>query len=233
MSLTTNDPGWDEFGGTTMTTWIKDAIWFVRNNLERVFRVTIGISLLCSFVACGVTFSANYPTTHDIPIHTEYSPADGTDILEYNGAHRGDMSQEAGRFGVWEDDVFYPFARLPAVDPNDIIECWVTHYGPPRFTADDTTARNITIAECLKLVRQKEIAWNIDIDGFCAVHRALPWYDNVRDEIPVLIEVEGHGRYLVLDRKGPRDAVGVDIYLPEQDGYEFCERNVCVWEIEQ
>ena len=118
---------------------------------------------------------------------------------------------------------------LVGIEP---IYCYVTHYGPPRFTADDTTARCVSIRVCLELVKHYADEWGVEIDGFCAVHKALrPWWDRVRDPVPLLLYVEGHGNYLALDRKGERDCVGVDIYEPEQDGFMYCERGVRVWEV--
>lgn len=118
---------------------------------------------------------------------------------------------------------------LVGIDP---VYCWVTHYGPPRFTADDTTAWLVSIRVCLELVDHYADEWGVAIDGFCAVSPGMPWYLRVRDLVPALIYVEGHGRYLVLDRKGFHDAYGVDVYEPEQDGYMYCERNVRVWEVD-
>ena len=125
---------------------------------------------------------------------------------------------------------------LVGIEP---VYCYVTHYGPPRFHRDRTTSRCITIRACLLLVDHYADEWGVEIDGFCAVHKYIAWPDGTltdwykrhRDATPMLLYVEGHGNYLVLDRKGLGDCVGVDIYEPDQDGYMYCDRGIRVWEV--
>lgn len=140
------------------------------------------------------------------------------------------LSTYFGEFGIEINEVRYPFARIPAIDPREIVECRITHYGPPSFTENDTTARCISIRECLAMVTRYSIEWGIPISGFCAVSSSMPWYGDVRNDVPTLIHVQDHGLYLVLDRKGGGDCQGVDLYLVDQDGFEFSEIRY-VWEI--
>ena len=219
-------------------------------NSKEYLIVAVGIAtalLLITFLAsfCAITcanqlgispVAKNATTEQSSPYHRDASGSLTGYEIDGETVERGTLSvvegEPYGAFGVKVDGVRYPFARIPAVDLATIIETQITHYGPPRFTTNDTTARLITIAECLELVDFYADEWGFPITGFCAVSQGLPWYDNVRDDVPVCIEVQGHGRYLVLDRKGSGDIQGVDIYEPLQEtfpeGYGYSERGY-VW----
>mgnify|MGYP001362308179 CR=1 FL=1 len=141
------------------------------------------------------------------------------------------VAEPYGACGRELGGVYYPFANLPAVDPRSIIQTRITHYGPPGFTANDVTASGKTISECLQMVSDLSAEWGLPITGFCAVSRSMPWYDNVRDEVPTLIQIQDHGYYLVLDRKGSGDVQGCDIYEPLQDGSAYSHARM-VWKIQ-
>jgi hypothetical protein len=86
----------------------------------------------------------------------------------------------------------------------------ITVYGPPMFPTTNHVARwPMTVGDCL------ECATALGLDGICAVSPDTPWYDRVRDDMPPIIEVEGHGQYLVVDRTATWIQSTIDLWAAD------------------
>lgn len=111
----------------------------------------------------------------------------------------------------------HPVQDDPTITEPDPELYWITHYGPPTFAPTDPTAWGMSLEDSLGWAEDLAMEWGVIINGICAAHKHTPWYEkNIYP--PVLLKIEGRGNYLVLDRKGEGDSVGVDIYEPDQDG---------------
>lgn len=99
--------------------------------------------------------------------------------------------------------------------------CRITCYGPPPFHIDSNVARcmdrSYTVRDSL------DWALEMGLDGICAVSPGTPWYNDVRDPVPTILQVEDHGIYLVVDRTARYVTWPVvDIWVPYrvEDGYQ-------------
>jgi hypothetical protein len=98
----------------------------------------------------------------------------------------------------------------------------ITHYGPPLFPATNQVARGGTVSMWLQL------AYDRGYDGICAVSPGTPWYDRVRDDMPPLLNVQGHGVYLAVDRMAAWIQGTVDIYEVDQQGAMYAHDKIVV-----
>lgn len=101
----------------------------------------------------------------------------------------------------------------------------ITHYGPPRFPLTNNVARGNTVEYWI------DMAITAGLDGICAVSPGTPWYDKVRDDLPPVLWVRGHGCYLAVDRTARRIQGTVDIYEPGQNGHDLYAHNRNVFEV--
>jgi len=185
----------------------------------------LGLSVICfdNGFQHGISPVANSATT-DASSQTTHTFADGTEVQGGMAVLDDPVSIQVD--GVMEDGTYFPHADVQVV-PDDAVSLYITHYGPPGFPVTQKSpkcAGGYQIAACLYFVLCSEELYGVQVDGFCAVNNT-PWDTLVYP--PTIIEVEGHGRYLVMDHK---DRSGVDIYLPSQDGCEFSEECL-VWEV--
>ena len=98
----------------------------------------------------------------------------------------------------------------------------ITHYGPPLFPATNQVARGGTVSMWLQL------AYDRGYDGICAVSPGTPWYDRVRDDMPPILDVQGHGVYLAVDRMAAWIQGTVDIYEVDQQGAMYAHDKIVV-----
>jgi len=134
--------------------------------------------------------------------------SDDTDGIRSNGSEPLSTSEPefVGLFGVIEKDRLFTYARKPAVDPNRIIVCRITHYGSPLFPPSNYVAR-----WPMTLTSASRWAEELGLDGICAVWTTTPWYNRIRDEQPPILQVDGHGLFLAVDRVG--HGTDVDLYV--------------------
>lgn len=131
-----------------------------------------------------------------------------------------------GAFGVIENGIEYPYARAQAIDPDDIMQCNVTVYGPPDFPHSNNTARCISHVGCMTVAEGIEWAKALALDGICAASPGTPYYDRIRDPMPPVVHIIGKGTYLVIDRMSSRLSGCLDIYVddPWPGGTYFRDR---------
>lgn len=106
---------------------------------------------------------------------------------------------------------------VPAPEPSLPIRR-ITVYGPPAFPKTNYVARwfglsraetGFTIGDAL------DWAAALGLDGICAASPGTPWYGRVRDDMPPVLDVEGHGRYLCVDRTALRIRNTIDLWVPD------------------
>lgn len=122
-----------------------------------------------------------------------------------------------GDYGVMQDGINYVYARkeaeiVPATNEQGRSDGTyrITVYGPPRFPTTNHVARwPLTVAECLSIAEDEGLT------GICAVSPGTGLYNAVRDDVIPVIEIEGHGTYLVCDRMASWISGGIDIYDPD------------------
>lgn len=93
----------------------------------------------------------------------------------------------------------------------------ITCYGPPTFPESNRTARGCTIAAA------RVWAHDAGCQGVCAVGIGTPWYNRIRDEHPPILEIDGYGLYLAVDRIG--HGSDVDIWVP----WDLSEPGAVMW----
>lgn len=107
-----------------------------------------------------------------------------------------------------------PTAPSPVADPLETTSgtYHITHYG----ATGNEVARGGTTDFWTDYARAN------GYDGFCAVSPDTLWYDRVRDNPPVVLRVNGHGTFLVVDRTASRIRNCIDIFgLNRNRGSEY------------
>ena len=98
----------------------------------------------------------------------------------------------------------------PAPVPDGEREYHITHYGPPDFPVTNQVARGGTVQEWLSYAAVHSY------DGIVAVSGNTPWYNRVKEidqpGSPVVIHIEGHGTFVVVDRTAYGNDRNLDIY---------------------
>lgn len=103
----------------------------------------------------------------------------------------------------------------------------ITHYGPPTFPETNLVCRGQSVLGWL------EYAYEMGYSGICAVSPDTPWYDDAKHaNPPVVLDISGHGQYVVVDRTHPRMQRIIDIYEPDQNGQSMYAHNETVTEVE-
>jgi hypothetical protein len=134
---------------------------------------------------------------------------------------------EVGAYGILEDGEIFLNARLPA-RPENVEDYRVTCYGPPQFPQSNYVARYpLTVADGLAL------AESMGLTGICAVSPDTPWYDDVTSDRLIVLHVEDHGEFLVLDRMASHKRNGIDLYNPYLSSTnQYCHWKE-VWQVEE
>jgi hypothetical protein len=113
-----------------------------------------------------------------------------------------------GEYGVLEGDTLYDYARAPALPGEYRITCYSPVEG---FHLTNQVCRGGTVQEWV--TRAEEMG----LDGICAAGGQTPWYDAAKHaDPPITLEIEGHGRYLLVDRAARRLDI-IDIWVPNLD----------------
>ena len=216
-----------ELGWDVDALYKKPLIWFTERNKPKMRWDMMGLL----FAACVVLFAAAWLLTfkRHIPPATSETPVPLAVVQSTFESEEVDVLPEpveVGAYGVLEDGQVFPNARLPA-RPAEVDTYRVTCYGPPRFPESNLVARYpLTVADGLSL------AESMGLDGICAVSPGTPWYDDVVSERLVVLHVEDHGEFLVIDRMAARIRNGVDLYNPFLSSTNQWSHSKEVWVVE-